>query len=79
MEKNTSYLVNANNNLSSEELERYQRQILVIGEKNQKKLKEKTVVQVGTGGLGGPLSLYLIAAGIGHLVLFEDDVVSYPI
>ncbi len=68
--------MNTDNILSAEELERYQRQILVIGEKNQILLKGKTVVQVGTGGLGGPLSLYLISAGIGHLVLFEDDVVS---
>ena len=61
------------NMLSEEELERYQRSIIELGVVNQEKLKEKTVLQVGAGGLGSPLSLYLTAAGIGHLIIFEDD------
>ena len=33
-------------------------------------------MQVGVGGLGSPLSLYLTAMGIGEIVLFEFDTVS---
>lgn len=62
--------------LSNDELERYSRQIKEIGEKNQEKLKSKTVMQIGAGGLGGPLALYLTAAGIGHLKIVDYDTVS---
>ena len=62
--------------LTSEELERYQRQILIIGEDGQKLLKQKKVLQVGLGGLGSPLSLYLVSSGIGELIIFENDSLS---
>ncbi|XEO78158.1 SAMP-activating enzyme E1 [Candidatus Lokiarchaeum ossiferum] len=62
--------------LSEEEKERYQRQILIIGDKKQESLKNKKILQVGAGGLGGPLILALVAAGVGEIILFENDVVS---
>ncbi len=62
--------------LSNEELERYQRQILIIGKNGQELLKHKKVLQVGAGGLGSPLSLYLVSSGIGELILFENDFIS---
>ena len=62
--------------LTEEEKERYQRAILEIGEEKQALLKEKKVLQVGAGGLGSPLSLYLVASGIGELILFENDELS---
>ncbi|MHA1585615.1 MAG: HesA/MoeB/ThiF family protein [Promethearchaeota archaeon] len=62
--------------LTAEEKDRYQRQILLIGEENQKLLKQKTVLQVGAGGLGSPLAYYLISAGIGRLILIENDTLS---
>ncbi|MCF2138735.1 MAG: HesA/MoeB/ThiF family protein [Candidatus Lokiarchaeota archaeon] len=62
--------------ISSELLERYQRQILVIGKEKQELLASKTVVQVGLGGLGSPLALYLTASGIGKLIIFEKDELS---
>ncbi len=62
--------------LTSEELERYQRQILIIGKDGQKLLKQKKVLQVGLGGLGSPLSLYLVSSGIGELIVFENDFLS---
>ncbi len=62
--------------LSAKELERYQRSILEIGEEKQQILKEKKVLQVGAGGLGSPLSLYLVASGIGELLLFENDILD---
>ena len=62
--------------LSEEEKERYQRQILILGEDKQESLKFKKILQVGAGGLGGPLILALVAAGVGEIILFENDVVS---
>ncbi|MEA3314144.1 MAG: HesA/MoeB/ThiF family protein [Caldisericota bacterium] len=64
--------------LSSEEKERYSRQILIdkIGEKGQKKLKHSSVLIIGAGGLGNPVSIYLVASGLGKIGLVDADVVS---
>ena len=62
--------------LSDEENERYNRQILKIGIEKQEELKNKTVLQIGAGGLGSPLALYLVATGIGTLIIYEDDSLS---
>jgi molybdopterin/thiamine biosynthesis adenylyltransferase len=66
----------AKKEFSEKEIERYSRQISVIGEENQRVISEKKVLQVGLGGLGSPLSLYLVSAGVGELVVFEDDDLS---
>jgi len=54
--------------LSSDELERYDRQILIheIGTAGQEKLKEASVLICGAGGLGSPAAIYLAAAGVGR-------------
>ena len=64
--------------LSAAELERYSRHILLpeMGEAGQRKLKQASVLCVGTGGLGSPLALYLAAAGVGRLGLVDFDTVS---
>jgi molybdopterin/thiamine biosynthesis adenylyltransferase len=62
--------------LSDDERERYLRQIIALDEKSQEILKSKKVLIVGAGGLGSPLELYLTAAGVGEIVLFEMDTVS---
>jgi len=64
--------------LSSEELERYARHIVLreIGGPGQNKLKQSKVLVVGAGGLGAPVLLYLAAAGVGTIGVVDDDAVS---
>lgn len=47
-----------------------------FGEEGQKRLEESRVAVLGLGGVGGPASLYLAAAGMGDLVLVDGDVVE---
>ncbi len=64
--------------LSKAELERYSRH-LILPEFNiagQRKLKNASVLVVGTGGLGSPLLLYLAAAGVGKIGILDFDVVE---
>jgi len=61
--------------LTPEELERYERQILIegFGEKGQERLKQSKVFVAGAGGLGSPVSIYLIAAGVGTMRIVDHD------
>ncbi|MCC2095250.1 MAG: molybdopterin-synthase adenylyltransferase MoeB [Hyphomicrobiales bacterium] len=64
--------------LSSEEIERYARHIVLhgVGGPGQQKLKAARVLVIGAGGLGAPALQYLAAAGIGTLACVDDDEVS---
>lgn len=64
--------------LNSEELMRYSRHLVMpeVGMEGQRKLKNSSVLIVGTGGLGSPISLYLAAAGVGRLGLVDYDTVD---
>lgn len=64
-----------NNKLSSNEIARYSRHIILpeVGVEGQEKLKAARILVIGMGGLGSPSSLYLVAAGVGTLGLAEFD------
>ncbi|MGA1798724.1 molybdopterin-synthase adenylyltransferase MoeB [Sphingomonas sp. 4RDLI-65] len=64
--------------LSDDELARYARHIVLkeFGGSGQARLKAATVVVVGAGGIGSPAIQYLGAAGIGRLILIDDDTVE---
>ncbi|MCZ7539764.1 MAG: molybdopterin-synthase adenylyltransferase MoeB [Anaerolineae bacterium] len=64
--------------LSRDELRRYSRHLILpqVGMDGQRRLKEASVIVVGTGGLGSPISLYLAAAGVGRIGLVDFDVVD---
>ena len=64
--------------LTREELERYQRQIIIdgFGEDGQARLKRAKVFIAGAGGLGSPIAIYLAAAGIGTIRIVDHDTVE---
>ncbi|WP_174292210.1 molybdopterin-synthase adenylyltransferase MoeB [Sphingomonas bacterium] len=64
--------------LSDEELARYARHVILkeVGGSGQLRLKAASVLVIGAGGIGSPAIQYLAAAGVGRLVLVDDDVVD---
>jgi adenylyltransferase/sulfurtransferase len=65
-------------NLTDDELERYARHIVLkeVGGAGQARLRRATVAIIGAGGIGSPAIQYLAAAGIGRLVVIDDDLVD---
>ncbi len=61
-----------------EEIRRYKRHLLLkeVGGPGQQKLRDARVLVIGAGGLGSPMLMYLAAAGVGHIGIIDDDVVS---
>ncbi|HSY48037.1 MAG TPA: molybdopterin-synthase adenylyltransferase MoeB [Thermoanaerobaculia bacterium] len=64
--------------LTKTERARYARHLILpaVGEAGQEKLKAGSVLVVGAGGLGSPVSLYLAAAGVGRIGLVDFDEVD---
>ena len=64
--------------LSSKELDRFSRQVMLeeIGYQGQLKLKNSKVCVVGTGGLGNPITSRLAAMGVGTLRIVDRDVIE---
>ena len=64
--------------LSSEQLDRYSRHIILkeVGLKGQKKLLNAKVLIIGAGGLGSPAAMYLAAAGVGTIGIADADEVD---
>ncbi|MDQ3286652.1 MAG: molybdopterin-synthase adenylyltransferase MoeB [Pseudomonadota bacterium] len=59
-------------------LERYSRHMRLpeVGEAGQRRLQDARVAIIGAGGLGSPAAFYLAAAGVGTLLLADDDIVD---
>lgn len=64
--------------MNDQQLLRYSRQIMLpqIDIAGQEKINVSTVLVVGLGGLGSPVSMYLAAAGVGRLLLVDFDTVD---
>lgn len=64
--------------LTQDDITRYSQQIKLhdIGQAGQLKLKNARVLCIGIGGLGSPLLMYLASAGVGTLVIIDDDTVE---
>jgi adenylyltransferase/sulfurtransferase len=58
--------------------DRYHRQLILpgFGAAAQQKLADAKVLVIGAGGLGCPALQYLVAAGVGHVGIADDDDVS---
>lgn len=61
--------------MNDEQLLRYSRQLLLpeVDWAGQQRLLKSRVLIIGLGGLGSPVAMYLASAGVGHLVLVDDD------
>jgi adenylyltransferase/sulfurtransferase len=62
----------------SAELRRYSRHLLIpeVGLAGQQRLAAARVLVIGAGGLGSPVLAYLAAAGVGRLIVIDDDTVD---
>lgn len=56
----------------------YGRQMILpeLGQTGQEKLSAATVAVIGAGGLGSPALLYLAGAGVGRIIVIDDDTVE---
>jgi adenylyltransferase/sulfurtransferase len=60
------------------QLLRYSRQIMLpqVDIDGQERLLAARALIIGAGGLGSPAAMYLAAAGVGHLVVADHDIVE---
>ncbi|NOT84878.1 MAG: molybdopterin-synthase adenylyltransferase MoeB [Methylococcaceae bacterium] len=64
--------------MNDTQLLRYSRQIMLpqVDIAGQQKLLNAKILIIGVGGLGSPAALYLAAAGVGQITLYDDDQVD---
>src|SRR6202011_2943765 len=60
------------------DLRRYSRHLLIpeVGLAGQERLARARVLVIGAGGLGSPVLAYLAAAGVGRIMVIDDDTVD---
>ena len=64
--------------LTDKQTEKYSRQIIIekIGISGQKKILKSSICIVGCGGLGSSAAQYLSMAGIGNIMLIDNDLIN---
>jgi len=64
--------------MNDQQLLRYSRQIMLpqVDIEGQQKLLGSKALIIGAGGLGSPASIYLAAAGVGQITIYDDDEVD---
>ena len=64
--------------LTSEELQRYSRQVMLeeIGFEGMEKIRSAKVCIVGAGGIGNPVATQLVAMGVGKVRIVDRDVIE---
>jgi sulfur-carrier protein adenylyltransferase/sulfurtransferase len=64
--------------LNGDEIRRYSRHLSLpeVGLEGQRKIRAASVLCIGAGGLGSPVSMYLAAAGVGKLGIVDFDSVD---
>lgn len=64
--------------LTSEELQRYSRQVMLeeIGFEGMEKIRGAKVCVVGAGGIGNPVATQLVAMGVGKVRIVDRDVIE---
>lgn len=65
--------------MNETEAERFSRHtnLAEVGTEGQQKILNSTVLVVGLGGLGSPVSIYLAASGVGKMIFADFDVVEF--
>lgn len=64
--------------MDDKQLLRYKRHLLLpqIDVAGQQRLLDASVLVIGCGGLGSPVLMYLAAAGVGRLHLYDEDTIE---
>lgn len=75
LEDKPTLMTNIKEPLTASLIQRYSRQMLLkeIAYKGQVSIVQAKVAVIGAGGIGCPLALYLSAAGVGTIGLFDSD------
>ena len=63
---------------SNLDFSQYSRQVVLpeIGIKGQNKIKNSSIAIIGMGGLGCPAAQSLVASGVGHLKIIDNDIIE---